>query len=460
MITIIDLKNLEYFVNRFNEEDCLIVPIMSDIARHPLNNTPSFFYITFLKSEEVCILPFNHSETSNLPQSILSVQLSNSNTNKFVFNKKELLHIAPTLRGLVDINVLQYIDTGVPIDIQMQETLAHTFIKRLFGNYKNLNRVIPILKHTETLGKFSRDLRNAMSGYESNIGKAAFSFMNDNMIEVFSKIEDSGVFVDTKLAKHVFGSDVARHISKDGLLHTEYNLYTSTGRPSNRFGGINFAALHKEDETRTVFTSRFGKDGMLVLFDYDAFHLRLIANIVGFKFPPGNVHEMLGKIYFDTDVLSEDQYNESKRISFSMLYGGIRDEYKRVPFFSAVASFIVTTWENFRANGYVESAISKRRFYSKNLDATNPQKLFNYIIQLYETEQNVLTLKKLLPLFEGNQSKLSLYTYDSILIDFCVSNGKDFLLLVKECFECEKQYPVKVFVGKNYKDLENVTAKF
>ena len=37
---------------------------------------------------------------------------------------------------------------------------------------------------------------------------------------------------------------------QDGMFYSEYNLFTSTGRPSNRFGGINFAALNKKDGSR------------------------------------------------------------------------------------------------------------------------------------------------------------------------------------------------------------------
>ena len=51
--------------------------------------------------------------------------------------------------------------------------------------------------------------------------------------------------------------------SKEGEVHSEYNIYTSTGRPSNRFGGTNFAALNKKDGSRKQYISRF-KNGVLV----------------------------------------------------------------------------------------------------------------------------------------------------------------------------------------------------
>ena len=75
------------------------------------------------------------------------------------------------------------------------------------------------------------------------------------------------------------------------MVYSEYNPYTATGRPSNRFGGLNFAALNKKDGSRKKFISRYGKEGMLVEMDYDAYHLRLIGDEVNYKFPKGSVHK-------------------------------------------------------------------------------------------------------------------------------------------------------------------------
>ena len=48
--------------------------------------------------------------------------------------------------------------------------------------------------------------------------------------------------------------------------------------------------------SRNGFVSRFD-DGVLIEMDYDAYHLRLIADIIGYDFPDGSVHEYLGKQY-------------------------------------------------------------------------------------------------------------------------------------------------------------------
>ena len=80
------------------------------------------------------------------------------------------------------------------------------------------------------------------------------------------------------------------------IIYSEYNPYTSTGRPSNRFGGLNFAALNKSDGSRKQFISRFS-NGVLVEMDFDAYHLRLIADKIGYDFPSGSVHEHMSKFY-------------------------------------------------------------------------------------------------------------------------------------------------------------------
>ena len=59
----------------------------------------------------------------------------------------------------------------------------------------------------------------------------------------------------------------------------------------------------------------------------------------------------------------------------------------------------------------------------------NPQKLFNYQIQAFETESNVEMIKLLFKELNGYDSKLILYTYDSFLIDFNPTDGKKLLAL-------------------------------
>ena len=74
----------------------------------------------------------------------------------------------------------------------------------------------------------------------------------------------------------------------------------------------------------------------------------------------------------------------------------------------------------------------------------NPNKLFNYMIQLMETENNIKILNELLPKIKNYNSKIILYNYDSFLFDFDVKNDKiDYLKEVKVILEQDGKYPTK-----------------
>ena len=66
------------------------------------------------------------------------------------------------------------------------------------------------------------------------------------MISNFWRIEQHGLQVNKKIYTEKFQTN-GIHSNK---VYTEYNLYTSTGRPSNKFSGVNYAALNKEDGSR------------------------------------------------------------------------------------------------------------------------------------------------------------------------------------------------------------------
>ena len=90
----------------------------------------------------------------------------------------------------------------------------------------------------------------------------------------------------------------------------------------------------------------------------------------------------------------------------------------------------------------------------------NANKLFNYTIQLMETENNLKVLSKLIPKLKGYESKLILYSYDSFLFDFNVDDGLDYLIDVKNILEQNGKYPVKVSSGTNYHEMKDITEKF
>jgi hypothetical protein len=422
---IIEKNNqLDDFLVKNESQDCFIIPILSDVNLHPLQNSLCAIYIKIVGGEER-MLCFNHGETLKLNSKKL-LDLDKLG-RKFVRDKKQLNHIVK-LDDVVDVNLQYYMEKNEPLEWEDFSTNTHDYFHRVMWKMKNTNRIIPILKHLELCREQVRMLEKY---YELPIHED----YNNEIIDNLSFVEGSGLR------------------RGDDMVFSEYNLYTSTGRPSNRFGGINFAALNKKDESRKPYKSRF-QDGILVEFDYDAYHLRLIGHILDYKFPKGSVHEHMSEFYGDVD------YETSKSTSFQYLYGRIPQQVIDTnPFFSRVNKYINEIWGEFKRGDFIKSNIYNKRIYKKNLQAMNRNKLFNYMIQLLETENNMKVMTQLIPFLKDKQSKLILYSYDSFLFDFKLTDGLDFLKSVKQILEQDGVFPTKSSKGLNYHEMKDITEK-
>ena len=188
--------------------------------------------------------------------------------------------------------------------------------------------------------------------------------------------------------------------------------------------------------------------------DYDGYHLRLIADKVGYKFPEGSVHGHMAKFY-------GVDYEEAKKLSFQYLYGFIPiDVVQMNPYFGKVHDYIDNLWSEYNSKEFIVSDIYNRRIYKKNLSDMNANKLFNYTIQLMETENNMKVLSKLIPEIKDDRSKLILYSYDSFLLDFNMEDSLTYLSKVKKILEQNDKFPVKVSWGLNYHEMKDITEKF
>ena len=83
----------------------------------------------------------------------------------------------------------------------------------------------------------------------------------------------------------------------------------------------------------------------------------------------------------------------------------------------------------------------------------NPQKLFNYLIQNYETVNNIMLLEKIFKVLEGRRSKIVLYTYDAILLDLS-KEDKDAIRNIVNIFK-EEGLRITMNVGNNYNALQS-----
>jgi len=427
-------KEFVEFDKEFHKYNSIVIPISCDKNKHPRDTKLCLLYVSMLDGDlKEYILPFRHTDTINLdPDKYMDMVWSPK--DKFTYDKKTLLHLF-NWKGVYDIQLNYYLEKNQPLLIDDILTNAHDYFYRKYYDKPNINCVVPIMKHLQWCRKLVEHMKiPAIMGNKHT--ETTFKTYNFDVLENLYEIESNGLQ------------------TTDGMVFSEYNPYTATGRPSNRFGGMNFAALNKSDGSRKKFISRYGKEGMLVEMDYDAYHLRLIANVIDYEFPKGSVHEHMAKLY-------GVDYNEAKSLSFQYLYGHIPDDVlKSNPFFKKVQVYMDKVWSKYKLNNFIESDIYSKRIYKKNLSDMSKNKVFNYLIQLMETESNMSMLTELLPEIDGYKSKLILYSYDSFLFDFHLNDGIDFLNKVKGIIEQNDKFPVKVGKGWNYHEMEDITGNF
>ena len=421
-------EQAKQFFDKYINHASIIIPILTDGNLHPLQTKISLIYVKLIGGSDY-ILPFNHSEAQNLALDYID-EFYKSDKIKYTYDKKNLNHIM-ILDNVIDVNLVYYLKNNIPLDIAELDLPIYRYYRNTYYHKTNLNKVIPILKHLEYCRELAKVIRTEKDKMVNDI-------YNNKIINILTYIESAGM----------------RYYDK--MVYSEYNMYTSTGRPSNSFGGINFAALNKTDGSREPFVSRFGSKGMLVEFDFDAYHLRLIGDVIDYKFPKDiRVHEYFGEQY------GIENYDKSKARSFKYLYGSTPQEIiDTIPYFKRVNEHIESIWSKYGSSDFIKSDIYSKRIYKKNLRYMTKNKLFNYLIQLLETENNMKILAELIPLIDGYKSKLILYNYDSFLFDFHLEDEATYLHMIKKTLEQNGKYPIKVSCGLNYHKMRDITEKF
>ena len=350
----------EQFLEYWNNEESIVIPIWEDLERHPMTCDVSFLYVRFQNLDFV--LPFNHNDCEPI-----EIDLSESKQTKWIWNKKALLQTDLKIQNQKDIQTSLFFNENKLYPFGEKLEALTNFYHRL-GMRDGLGKSIPIMKFMEVLGDISNDFGNL---------RPTFGWIDDTMIPILSDVERLGIRVDReKFFDKWKDNKKSLWFSR---AFTEYNPYTITSRPSNRHLGINYSALNKKDGSREIFVPKEGKS--FVQFDYDAYHVRLIGKMIGYKLPDTSVHQWLADQYGCS-------YDESKGRTFRILYGGVSDEDRKIPFFDKVDEFIRKMHEESIKNGYLTTP-KGRKIALGWIEQPTAQKYFNYLLQATETEFNI-----------------------------------------------------------------------
>lgn len=412
---------------RMDREMHICTPIFRDLYYHVAENELLCVSITFMNGESF-VVSISHHDAPHFEFPIGMAPCFTANS--------KIVSIS-----CIDVAAVAYIhQLNTPL-LKDSFTLYVNDTHNTFYNMRNVNRIIPLTIWDCILTNYNTELLPIVSLYEPS---RQYIYMNE-LLTTLRDIESAGLCVDRTLLSQHFSSDTNRAF-KSNMVYTEYNPYTATGRPSNRFGGINFAALNKSDGSRDSFISRYSS-GSLVQMDFEAYHLRLMANELGVVLPSEqSIHTELAKIYFNATDITEEMYTESKRRTFEVMYGMSKETYNFELF-----EKIHTHRKQYEYTNTIELPSG----ITVDVGMPNASKLFNYYVQSLEMVRTLPKLTRIIDLIKNTTNHLVLYTYDSILLDMQFMNS-ELLRQIQDILEENKKFPVRIYSGNTYGNIKEI----
>ena len=437
MFYIVENKQQLDRLRSYPDTDVYVDVISSNDNFHPKLTTTVAVYIRPLDDTGGYIIPINHDEGLNVEKAEV-FEILKAYRKVYVLDKKNLLYHFPLIDA-IDINLWRAFWYYEKLELPSKLSTINWFYNK-FKDFDNINQIIPLSK----LHEQSEKVFDVIEKYIEEPKEETFKFYNDVAVKVFYLLEQHGLRVIYQPFVDLFKPNTPRFNIQDNIAYTYYNLYNSTSRPTNAFNSVNFAAIPHIEEYRKAIIPQYD---CFVEFDFDGYHLRLLAEQINFKIEGESAHKALGNYYFGKEDITEEEYKEAKQINFQAIYGRIPEEHKRLEIFQKIQNFINHLWDEF-SKGEARTPISNKPF-NNNLKDMHPQKLMNYIMQSLETARNVLILKEVLKYLRDKKTKIALYTYDAILFDYAKEDGEHILNELALILSENKKYPVKIKTSEN-----------
>ena len=209
------------------------------------------------------MLCISHSEAINVEKDWVYKILQKFDT-LYCKDKKLILHYF-VLSNLKDVLL-------PPSNITLPNIPTYDIMYRKYHKLSNVNTLIPLVKHYEWCESIYNEVKPLIQQEKSQY----YEFYNSKTSVVFNAIERNGIGINNVLFSEHFYS------TEDERVYTQFNLNTTTTRPSNKFKGVNYAALNKKNgESENVL---YQKTIIFVEFDIVAYHPTIAANLINYSF--------------------------------------------------------------------------------------------------------------------------------------------------------------------------------
>ena len=441
-------ESLELLVGNFNKE-LIMLPLLKNDKAHLINNSISLLYFYEIESKNEIIIPINSTEVArNYPLDFIK---HIKNRIIYTFDKKTLLYLfrdsiflnAINNNYIIDINILRHFKNKSTKSIQEFETSASKFLRMQYKSIDNISDLVPLQKHIE----YFVNLKNfILDNIDRRIDRSkSFKKYNNFILENFNKIELSGITINNEEFDKDFDRNKLNNIF-EGRLYSNFRFNTATSRPTNTFNKINFMAIKKQSHFRQSICSRY-KNGKIVKFDYISYHPHLLRYLVKLDRP----HPHSSMYTYIKSELNLETADEAKKVFFSNVYGGkINKKLLKYEYFKRIEELITSLKLKFKTAGYIKSKLFGKKIY--NVDQA--YKLISYYIQNYETERNAVCIHDLNQLLDNSLTNMILYEYDEFVFDVPESELETIIPKIDKILcEDNNEFPVRIYVGDNYRNL-------
>jgi len=434
------------------EGDLFVHVVPTEEQQHPVANSPSVVFIRNLSTGRTYYYSFNHPDSlPEVSRQDFFEELDCMSDRLWAIDKKATIQLLGATK-VNDVNLVSYLKDNTTVDLSEYDTTSHFLVRSHSVGLGKVGLAVPLMKHLEAFDELADDVKKIIKKAEIDIPFVRF---NDLIIGTLGEMERQGIHVDRELFKKHFEIDVG----EKSITHSQYNVYTSTGRPSNRFGGVNYAALNQTDGSRGCFRSRHGDKGKIVVIDYTAFHPRIICALT--KYPISvetDIYEYLARLFFKKKEVDETDIKNAKQLTFRQLYGGVEDKYAHIKYLANLKTYIDEQWDFFQKNGHIVTPFFKRKITTHHIQDPNPTKIFNYILQAVEGEISIPKLKEVQSFLDDKKTRAILYTYDAVLYDYHQDDGMETLNEVCKIMSFDGTFPMKTYIGDSYQDVRLFTV--